>query len=128
MSEKIYPICKFCGATFIPLKDMTAEEAETYALGQCDCEDAKEYRKKENNIRKLKLYIDDFENYCTSRDSKLTEEIKTIMLNSGRMIINNEIEAVNIKVSPINIKISMNSNGNIVLNFTYKDSKKTEVV
>jgi len=136
MEDKtFYPTCRYCGKQKLPMANYESQEvADEAATISCDCYDAKNYQyelekksEREKNIVKLRQSIDDFAEYCDKRGAELTDEIHTLLLNTGIAVLDSVINSASFKFSRLKVNISQNNKGNIVIGFTYSDGAKVEV-
>lgn len=136
MKDKtFYPTCRYCGKQKLPMANYESQEvADEAATTSCDCYDAKNYQyelekknEREKNIVKLRQSIDDFSEYCDKRGAELTDEIHTLLLNTGITVLDGVITSASFKFSRLKVNISQNNKGNIVIGFTYSDGAKVEV-
>jgi hypothetical protein len=132
---EIYPTCRFCGKAEMPFPDYSSqEEANEAATRRCDCQEAEEYQaeleqkeRREDNIKKLKAAINNFEQYCVLRYVNLTPERAEALHYLGTLIIEEVISVAAVRFERMKVTMKLTTKGNLAINFTYTDSANTEV-
>ena len=134
-SNIIFPTCRFCGSAELPVGSYKRQaEADEAATLRCKCEQAREYqreaeriKRREENISKLRSKLDEFSEYHEKRDVEWTEALYNTVFTTGVAVLDGIISQVTFKFDRVKIAISTNSKGNLIVAFTYSESAKAEI-
>lgn len=123
------PECKYCHKLLINFgkKEFSSQdEADEYATENCDCESAKKYQNRKNDLKKLDFYIDNIENNFPDKKIIIDDETKKLLKTIGKHVLDSDCNVV-YKMSPIKLSFGMNSKGKLIINLTITESNNTQI-
>lgn len=115
-------------------KYKTDTEADEAASLACKRKEATEYqykvtqeKKREENIGRIKANTVAFGNYCKAHKIELKQKATDAMYNGAVLVLDKIIGWYSFGFGKIKAKVSRNAKGSLVFDFSYADSKKTEL-